>query len=737
MPRDTQAIKIRPWAGNVAANRIDPDDASLTPTIVRSAGWPPSFSTTHVPRRRTINQMFCEVTSMLDEINKLGILEHDTSLAYLEHAIVNYDGVLYRSTRAVPAGNQNGPGGTNSSTYWEILTAGITVAGTPSSVAAAAGNGQATVTWIAPQDGGSAITTYQVQYRLDGGSFSQSQQVNVNGIVAVVTGLSNGSLYQFRVRAVTLAGNGSWSSTASATPQAETPSPPNLSVSPADGAINANWNDPDDGGAAVTGFRLEWDSNSNFTSPASANLGSTLNAHSVTGLSNGFTYYLRIRAVNSRGNGDWSATVTAMPEEAVPGVPSVPPTPTATAWNAQVTLSWNAPADNGSPITGYTYQWRESGTSFSTQNQGTTNDNRVVIGSLTNAQSYDFRVRAMSSTGNSPWSNTASATPNPRPPDAVTSLVALKRHASALIRFSAPGTNGAAVTNYTYQWRNVDINQGWSSSRQSVTTSREFIHSTLTNGVNYAFRVRANSSVGNSDWSGEATVTPEAISVTQYSTPGDHTHTWDTGYTAALCTIRSAGGGGGGGAGGQGWQGGSGGAATDGVAGTDGGDGGNSSVENDGVTHMVEGGHGGMGGGAGSGGVGGMGGTGGEGPDGSNGITGQNTLGSSFSFGGSGGTAGDFSAGTGGSGGRSGMTGNPSVRSRGGGGGGGGEGGSTIIATVLDLVPGDTIDITVGAGGARGTGGAGGVGDSGSLSGAGGGNASAGVNGLVTVTPIT
>jgi titin len=84
------------------------------------------------------------------------------------------------------------------------------------------GSGSVYLTWAAPaNDGGSAITDYVVQYSSNSGStwntFSDGTSTALN---ATVTGLTNGTSYQFRVAAVNAIGTGSYSSTTTATPTA-------------------------------------------------------------------------------------------------------------------------------------------------------------------------------------------------------------------------------------------------------------------------------------------------------------------------------------------------------------------------------------------------------------------------------------------------------------------------------------------------------------------------------------
>jgi hypothetical protein len=99
-----------------------------------------------------------------------------------------------------------------------------TLPAVPTAAAATAGNGQATVSWVAPaSDGGSAITGYELT-RYVGGAAQGTTSV---GVVtqATVTGLANGTAYTFRVAAMNVVGTGAQSAESNAvTPIAPIPS---------------------------------------------------------------------------------------------------------------------------------------------------------------------------------------------------------------------------------------------------------------------------------------------------------------------------------------------------------------------------------------------------------------------------------------------------------------------------------------------------------------------------------
>ncbi len=96
-----------------------------------------------------------------------------------------------------------------------ILKAELTVPTAPQNFTATPGDGQVALSWTAPaSDGGSAITKYQVS-KDDGANWTD---VGLN-TTYTFTGLTNGTTYTFKVRAVNGAGNGAEAST-TATPVA-------------------------------------------------------------------------------------------------------------------------------------------------------------------------------------------------------------------------------------------------------------------------------------------------------------------------------------------------------------------------------------------------------------------------------------------------------------------------------------------------------------------------------------
>jgi hypothetical protein len=92
----------------------------------------------------------------------------------------------------------------------------------PTSLVTTAGDGQVSVAFTAGADGGTAITNYQ--YSTDGGTSYSAFSPADTASPVVITGLTNGTTYSIKLRAVNAMGAGAASAAVSATPVSPIPS---------------------------------------------------------------------------------------------------------------------------------------------------------------------------------------------------------------------------------------------------------------------------------------------------------------------------------------------------------------------------------------------------------------------------------------------------------------------------------------------------------------------------------
>jgi predicted phage tail protein len=305
----------------------------------------------------------------------------------------------------------------------------VTVPEAPTGLTATAGNTQVSLSWTAPRsDGGSRISGYVIYKGTSPGAETGSS-VNGSLITATsytVTGLTNGTTYYFTVTAVNRIGAGPASSEAPATLVTTPGAPTGLTATPGNAQVALSWAAPaSNGGSAVTGYDLYVGTTADLNgSTPIARVTSTV--VTVTRLTNGTTYYFKVAAVNRIGAGAASSEAQAT----LVTTPGAPTGLTATPGNAQVTLSWAAPASGDAPISGYLiYQGNSPGREVRNPINGSlvTATSYTVTG-LTNGTTYYFRVIAVNTAGQGLSSAEALATLRP------------------IVSSSAPATNPTSST---------------------------------------------------------------------------------------------------------------------------------------------------------------------------------------------------------------------------------------------------------------------------------------------------
>ncbi len=142
--------------------------------------------------------------------------EHTTGASAITYAITGLTNGTEYTVRviAVNAVGDGPPSDTTTGTPVGLPDA-------PPNVQAGSGHRQLTVSWGAPNDGGSAITEYTLQWKSGGQSFSSSRQrtIDAPSRTDTIPSLDNGTEYTVRVRATTALGDSGWSAEAKGTPR--------------------------------------------------------------------------------------------------------------------------------------------------------------------------------------------------------------------------------------------------------------------------------------------------------------------------------------------------------------------------------------------------------------------------------------------------------------------------------------------------------------------------------------
>ena len=353
------------------------------------------------------------------------------------------------------------------------------------------------VTWDAPADTGGGITGYSVEEALSPYTTWTTATGTLNGTSELVTGLTNGTSYEFEVAAINNTGTGDYVSSAAVVPSTTPDAPVGVVASEATGtSASVSWSDGSStGGSAITGYEVSYAASpyTSWSTPESESSSPVL----ISGLTSG-SYEFEVASENVDGFGpmsDPSAPVTLNP------VPGDVTNLTATSnQNEESTVTWNAPAVIGGGITGYSVEEAVSPYTTWTPATGVLNGTSELVTGLTNGTSYEFEVAASDSTGTGSYVSSAPATPATAP-NAPTSVTAVAGSSQVTVSWAAPADGGSAITSYQVTG---------SPSGSCTTTQLACVITGLTNGTTYSFSVTATNAAGTSVASSLVSATPAA-----------------------------------------------------------------------------------------------------------------------------------------------------------------------------------------------------------------------------------
>ena len=364
----------------------------------------------------------------------------------------------------------------------------------PRGLSAAPGNGEVRLTWDSPfRNGGSEVVRYEVRHAEGASVPGNTAWTSVRTArVYTVSGLTNGALHSFEVRAV----NGKTPGEGPAAIVRATPSdvpsvPRSLSATPYDGRVLLSWSAPaDDGGSAIVRYEMRHAAGAGVPGHAAWTSVGTATTHTVSGLTNGALHSFEVRAVNGETPSEGpAAIVRATPS----GPPTAPQGLSAAPGDGEVALTWSAPANGGgSDLVRYEVRHaahaRELGASaWTSVGLATTH----TVSGLTSGVQRIFEVRAVN--GKTPGKGPAAqihATPT-GPPTAPRGLSAAPGKGEVRLTWDSPFRNGGSeVVRYEVrhaEGASVPGNTAWTS----VRTARVYTVSGLTNGALHSFEVRA------------------------------------------------------------------------------------------------------------------------------------------------------------------------------------------------------------------------------------------------------
>lgn len=403
--------------------------------------------------------------------------------------------VSYNSNYSIRIAATNSAG--NSLYLTSSITTLSTVPNLPINLLGIGSNQQIALTWTEPSNnGGSPITSYSIQYKLiDDANFTTINTFSTNTNY-LLSNLINRFTYTIQIAAINSNGTSIYTDSIDFFLSTLSNSPTNLSGNYKNQQVELTWTEPsDNGGSPILSYSIQYKlaSDSNFIT---INTFNTNTNYILSDLQIGSLYNIQIAAINNNGISTYTDIIDFIPLT-ISNEPSN--LFVTTSGYREISLQWNEPSNNGGAIiTSYVIEYKLvdelNFTIINTLNILTS----YTITNLKNGSTYDIRIAATNSVGNSLYLTSSIATLKTIS-EQPTNLSGTSGYQQILLTWNEPLDNGgSAITSYNIQYK--FINDSNYTSIDTLNTETNYILSNLQHGLAYNIQVSATNNIGNSPY---------------------------------------------------------------------------------------------------------------------------------------------------------------------------------------------------------------------------------------------
>ena len=298
--------------------------------------------------------------------------------------------------------HRNQHGGSTWTESAEVML--LAVPGRPAGLTATTGGNDNVIAWTAPDS--PFIDGYRVRHRTGDGDWRILAE-EITGAGYTHRDAAADVTHHYGVQAYNQAGDGPWSATASTGRITPAGVPQSVSVQVEGQDIVMTWERP--GTVHISGYTVRHQAG-DAPYIESERLPEGQTSFRMTGVAGDTMYRISVQAHNDAGDSPWSEELEIMRRLA----PSTPTGASVSVGEADIGLSWSAPA-TGAPD-GYHVEHGELDSGeLATEELPATQTSFTHAGNIEGV-TYRYRVRAHNAAGESPWSETLTASRTLAPP---------------------------------------------------------------------------------------------------------------------------------------------------------------------------------------------------------------------------------------------------------------------------------------------------------------------------------
>ena len=343
------------------------------------------------------------------------------------------------------------------------------------------------LSWDKPKYGSDSVQSYIVAYRsVDDPPSDQWSTQTSSEECLVLTKLTPGSLYHFKVTAQSAVGSSPESEVGEESLPPDQPGKPET-MNKTHNSLQLKWTKPEHGASLVSSYIVHYRSENGPPDQWSTQTSSE-ECSVLTKLTPGSLYHLKVTAESPPGPSPESELGKERLPPDQPGIPQV-----TQKTHKSIQLKWEKPEYGAHIVQCYEFFYRSEKEIEKWQTRCTNKPN-ISLGEITPGTLYYFKVKAQSVAGSSPFSEESEERLPPDQPGKPTTTK--KTHNSMQLKWSKPEHGATIVHSYVVHYRSMDD----PSDQWSTQTSSEecLVLTKLTPGSLYHFKVTAESTVGSS-----------------------------------------------------------------------------------------------------------------------------------------------------------------------------------------------------------------------------------------------